>query len=254
MNEFKNKVVIITGGSAGIGKATAKAFAKRGSKVVIASRGIERGQKAVEEIKAIGGKALFISTDVSQTEEVNNLVQKTVEIYGRLDFAFNNAYSFASGLGALTADFNEDEFDITIAVNLKGVWSGMKYEIQQMLRQEPPGGVIVNTSSISGLGGYPTCSIYNATKAGIIALTKTAAQEYATQGIRINCLVPGRIYTDSVELTKESEKWYESQIAVGRIGRADEAADAVLWLCSNAASYVIGHSLIVDGGMTANFR
>jgi NAD(P)-dependent dehydrogenase (short-subunit alcohol dehydrogenase family) len=192
-------------------------------------------------------------------------VARTVETFGRLDYAFNNA---ARGEGAfgLTADLSEDEFDETMTVNLKAVWLGMKHQIRQMLAQNPKGGAVVNTSSVNGLGGVPQASLYAAAKGGVIALTKSAAREYAGQGIRINILVAGAFRTPMLEsvmdrIARETattrqtvEAQYGGLTASGRIGSPEEAAEAVLWLCSDAASYVIGHSMIVDGGMTCVFR
>jgi len=265
MAQFKDKVVLITGGTSGIGRATANAFAHEGAKVVIAARGAEKGAEAVRAIEQAGGEALFVQTDVAKSADVQALVEKTVARFGRLDYAFNNAARTDEVL-APTADLSEEDFDKTVAVNLKGVWLGMKYQIQQMLRQEPKGGVIVNTSSGNGLGGCPTASFYSATKAGVIGLTKSAAWEYASQGIRINALVAGAFRTPMLERAIERasggeskareavEARYAGMTARGRIGDPEEAAQVVLWLCSDASSYVIGHSMIVDGGTTAFWR
>jgi NAD(P)-dependent dehydrogenase (short-subunit alcohol dehydrogenase family) len=189
-------------------------------------------------------------------------VSRTVEIYGRLDYAFNNAATEGKVL-APTADFSEEEFDYTVAVNLKGVWLCMKHQIRQMLNQQPSGGAIVNTSSVNGLGGVAHGAIYAATKAGVLALSKSAAQEYASQNIRVNILVAGGFKTPMLERVFErasggdseaasaAEKQIEQMIPLQRIGRPEEAAEAAVWLCSDAASYVTGHSMIVDGGLTA---
>jgi NAD(P)-dependent dehydrogenase (short-subunit alcohol dehydrogenase family) len=265
MSILEGKIALISGGSSGIGRATALAFAREGARVVIAARRAERGDRVVAEIKAAGGEGLFIATDVSQADQVEALVGGVVERYGRLDCAFNNASSHETSF-AMTADFGEDEFDRTVAVNLKGVWLGMKYEIRQMLRQEPRGGVIVNTSSVNALGGVAQGSLYAATKAGVLALTKSAALEYAAQGIRVNALVPGAFRTPMLEhgidiyaggdpeLRERVEEGYRQVIAMGRIGQPEEAAEAVVWLCSERASYVTGHSMIVDGGLSAPLR
>lgn len=262
---LRGKVALVTGGSSGIGRATAHVFAREGARVVIAARGAERGNKVVEEIRASGGEAMFFPTDVSQAAQVEALVAKTVERYGRLDCAVNNAAGYM-GAFSPTAEFSEKEFDETIAVDLKGVWLGMKYEIPRMLSQDPPGGAIVNTSSVNGLGGVPTGSLYSAAKAGILALTKSAALEYGRQGIRVNALVAGAFDTPmlnwsmdkasggNAEVRQKAESGYKGMIAAGRIGRPEEAAEAIVWLCSDAASYVTGHSMIVDGGFTAPFR
>jgi NAD(P)-dependent dehydrogenase (short-subunit alcohol dehydrogenase family) len=265
MKRFANKVAIVTGGSSGIGKATALAFAREGAKVVIAARRPQPALDTVKEIEAAGGVALFVPTDVSKSDEIERLIVRTVETYGRLDCAFNNAARTDEVIGPLI-DLSEEDFDKSVAVNLKGVWLGMKYQIRQMLQQEPKGGAIVNTSSGNGLGGCPQAAVYSATKAGIIALGKSAAWEYAKDGIRVNTLVAGAFRTPMLdasinraaggdpETRKAVEERWMSMTAPGRIGDPAEAAEAVLWLCSDASSYVMGHSLIVDGGLTSLWR
>ncbi len=265
MEQLRGKVALVTGGSSGIGRATALAFARAGASVVLAARGAERGNQVVREIESAGGSAMFVPTDVSLDDQVQALVEKTVAAFGRLDCAFNNAASVEEPF-ALTADFSEQQFDRSIAVNLKSVWLCMKHEIRQMLAQDSPGGAIVNTSSINGLGGVPQASLYAAAKAGVLALTKSAALEYARQGIRVNALVAGgfdtpmlagvldRVSGGNLGVRQSIVKAYEDRIALGRIGRPEEAAQAVLWLCSEASSYVTGHSMIVDGGWTAPTR
>jgi NAD(P)-dependent dehydrogenase (short-subunit alcohol dehydrogenase family) len=262
---LQGKVVIITGGSSGIGKATAKVFAREGVKVVIAARNVERGNQAQDELIAAGAEVLFVPTDVSIASQVEALVNKTIKKFGRLDYGVNNAAAYA-GVDYLTADFSEKEFDETIAIDLKGVWLGMKYQIQQMLRQDPPGGAIVNVSSINGLGGTALGSLYSAAKAGILGLTKSAALEYSSKGIRVNALAAG--YFDTPLLNENSDrlaggnpekrktivKEAIATIAAGRIGDPIEAGEVIAWLCSDAASYVTGHSMIVDGGYSAPFR
>lgn len=262
---MRGKVVLITGGNSGIGRAAALVFAREGARVVIASRNVERGEKVVEEIRAAGGAALFVATDVAKAADVENMVAKTVERFGRLDYAVNNAAAYA-GAFSLTADFSEEEYDKTMAVDLKGVWLGMKYEIRQMLAQDPCGGAIVNTSSVNGLGGVPMASLYAAAKAGILGLTKSAALEYGVKGIRINTLVAGAFDTPMLrgsmkrasggdaEALAKMEEGFKAMIASGRIGDPKEAGEAIVWMCSDAASYVTGHSMIVDGGLTARFR
>jgi NAD(P)-dependent dehydrogenase (short-subunit alcohol dehydrogenase family) len=265
MMNLKGKVALVTGGNSGIGRAIALAFAREGAKVVIAARRAELGNEVVDEITAAGGEGLFIQADVSRSNEVETLMTKIVAAYGRLDCAANNAATDA-GVFALTADFDEAEFDAAVNANLKSVWLCMKHEIQQMVRQRPAGAAIVNTSSVNGLGGALQGSLYSAAKSGVLALTKSAAQEYAEHGIRINALVAGAFRTPMLEhvldrfsggdlMAKQAlEAKYNSLIPLKRIGRAQEAAEAVVWLCSEAASYVTGHSMIVDGGMTAPFR
>lgn len=259
------KVAIVTGGNSGIGRATALLFAREGAKVVIAARNPERGNSVVEEIRDAGGDAFFVATDVAKAAEVENTVAKTVERFGRLDCAVNNAAAYA-GAFSLTADFSEEEFDHTMAVDLKGVWLGMKYEIKQMLGQTPSGGAIVNTSSINGLGGAPLASLYSAAKAGILGLSKSAAMEYGQQGIRINILAAGAFETPMLnrsfdrasggdpEARTKVVDGFKAMVAAGRIGNPQEAAEAIVWMCSDAASYLTGHTMIVDGGLTARFR
>jgi NAD(P)-dependent dehydrogenase (short-subunit alcohol dehydrogenase family) len=265
MGLLDNQVALVTGGSSGIGRATALAFGREGASVVIAARGPERGNEVASQIVEGGGEAIFVQTDVSSAADVKNLVEKTVARYGRLDCVLNNAAAYA-GMHSLTAAFEEEEFDQTVAVTFKGVWLCMKHEIQQMLAQEPAGGVIVNVSSVSGLAGTGTAAIYSAVKAAVLTLTKSAALEYAQHGIRINSLVPGAFQTPMLqwgyqrggssdpELARMMEEHVASAIPMGRIGSPREAAEAVVWLCSDASSYVTGHSLIVDGGISAAVR
>lgn len=263
--DLNGKVALVTGGSSGIGRATALAFAKRGAAVAIAARGAERGQEVAQEIEAMDAAALFVATDVSNAEQVEALLARTVEQFGRLDFAVNNAATMEEGF-ARTADLTEEQFDRSLGFNLKSVWLSMRAEIRQMLAQEPKGGAIVNTSSVNGLGGVAMASFYAAAKAGILALTKSAALEYTAMGIRVNALVAGPFQTPMLERAMEMatggkpeahaamwERWKQA-VPAQRIGRPQEAAEAVVWLCSDAASYVTGHSMIVDGGLTAAWR
>jgi len=265
MHRFQDKVVIVTGGTSGIGLAASQAFAGEGARVVIAARGADQGESVAAEIRASGGSALFVQADMAKPQDIESLIKRTVETFGRIDCAFNNAASL-DGVFKPLAEFTEEEYDSSMSANLKGVWLCMKYEIEQMLRQQPAGGVIVNTSSGNGLGGSPGGSLYSAAKAGVIALTKSAAQEYIKQGIRINVLVPGAYETPMLHGAKEhyfgatpegieaaNNKWNQ-MIPAGRIGDPKEAAAAALWLCSDESSYVVGHSLIVDGGITAAWR
>jgi len=262
---LRGKVALVTGGNSGIGRASAIVFARESAKVVIAARNAERGNRVVDEIRRDGGEAIFVATDVAKPADVENMVAKTVEQFGRLDCAVNNAAAYA-GAFSLTADFSEEEFDHTIAVDLKGVWLGVKYEIRQMLSQNPAGGAIVNTSSINGLGGAPLASLYSAAKAGILGLTKSAAMEYGVKGIRINSLAAGAFDTPMLNKSLDNSsggdpeartkvvEGFKAMVAAGRIGNPEEAAEAIVWMCSDAASYVTGHSMIVDGGLTARFR
>jgi NAD(P)-dependent dehydrogenase (short-subunit alcohol dehydrogenase family) len=265
MLSLEGKVVLITGGSSGIGRAAAHSFSRAGAKVVVAARGVERGEEVARDIRREGGEARFVQADVSRAENVERLLAQTIAAYGRLDAAFNNAAT-AEGAFALTADFNEEQFDRSINANLKSVWLCMRHEIRHMLSQSPAGGAIVNTSSVNGLGGAPGASLYSAAKAGVLALTKSAALEYATHGIRVNALVAGAFRTPMLEHVFEVagggtaegrtkvEEQYSALVAMRRIGRPEEAAAAAVWLCSDAASYITGHSMIVDGGMTAASR
>lgn len=258
---FAGKVALITGGTAGIGKAAAHLFAQAGASVVIAGRRLDKGKETEQELQAAGGSVLYVQTDVSEPVQVAACVRTTVERFGRLDYAFNNA----AVLGKLgrTGDYLEEDFDLEISSNLKSVWLCMKAELEQMEKQETSRGAIVNTSSVNGLGGARGASLYSMSKAGVLALTKSAAQEYASAGIRINALVAGGFDTDMLKTAinkiagNEPEKieaamaGYAGMAPLKRIGRPEEAAQAVLWLCSEAASYVTGQSMIVDGGLTA---
>jgi len=262
MRRFDGKVALVTGGSSGIGRATAVAFAREGARVVIAARTAERGNAVCREIEAAGGEAAFLSTDVSSADAVEALVDSTVRRFGRLDCAFNNAGTLEAGTFRATADFTEAEFDQHLSLNLKSVWLCMKYELAQFLRQNT-GGTIVNTSSVNGLGGVPHNALYATAKAGVLGLTKSAALEYASRGIRINALVAGAFRTPMLQSVfsriapddpASAEASYVRQMPAGRLGAPEEAAGVVLWLSSDAASYVIGHSMIVDGGFTAPMR
>jgi Dehydrogenases with different specificities (related to short-chain alcohol dehydrogenases) len=249
-NIFQNKVSIVTGGSFGIGKSTAIAFAKRGAKVVIADW-IE-DYSTLKAIQEEGGSAIFIKCDVSKDMEVAKMVNKTIETFGRLDIAVNNAG--IEGATAPTHECDEDNWDKTININLKGVWLCMKHEIMHMLDQGK--GAIVNVASVAGLIGFPGLPAYVASKHGILGLTKTAALENAKLGIRINAVCPGVIRTAMIDRItgrdKTVERKFEDMEPVGRMGEPEEVAEAIVWLCSESASFVTGHTMAVDGGWIAS--
>ncbi len=249
---FAGKVALVTGGNSGIGRATAVAFAAAGAAVVIAARRVEEGEATVAEIRAAGGQALFVRTDVAVGAEVEALVARTVAEYGRLDCAFNNAG--ISG-GGLLHEVTEADWDRMIAVNLKGVWLCLKYEIIQMLKQG--GGAIVNDSSVAGLIGYGRSTHYAASKHGVIGLTKSAALQYAKRGIRINAVCPGMIKTPMIDRAIANpgvEAWFLTRLPLGRAGQPEEVARAVTWLCSDEASFVSGVAFPVDGATAAGLE
>ncbi|OUM87880.1 MAG: short-chain dehydrogenase [Bacillus thermozeamaize] len=251
MEQFVGKVALVTGGGSGIGRATSLAFAKKGAKVVIVGRTREKIVETQEMIRDLGGEAIAVQADVSSDEQVRKMIQTIIDQFGRLDFACN-----AAGIGGKlipTADVTEEDFDFTLAINLKGVWLCMKYQIHQMLKQGS--GAIVNISSINGLTGTPNAAIYSASKSGVISLTKSAALEYAKSNIRINAVCPGAIRTPMLEQvinkTGMTISQYESQIPINRIGDPNEIAHSVVWLCSDEASYITGHIMVIDGGVSA---
>jgi NAD(P)-dependent dehydrogenase (short-subunit alcohol dehydrogenase family) len=240
----------VTGAGSGLGLATAKAFAEAGASVVLAGNHKASVRAAAEELGAAGHKALAIRCDVADERQVAAMVEQTVSTFGRLDAAFNNA-GVQSPI-AETADASGEEFDRVHAINLRGVWSCMKYELRQM--REQSSGAIVNTSSLGGLVGIAGRGVYHASKHGVLGLTKSAALEYASRGIRINTVCPGIIETPMVAgmLASEAEAMNKlmKDVPLGRLGRPEEIAAAVLWLCSPGASFVVGHALVVDGGYT----
>ena len=248
---LESKIALVTGGASGIGRATALAFAREGAKVVIADMQVEGGQKTVSLIEAAGGKALFVTCDVSKAAEVETLIAKCVEVYGRLDCAFNNA-GILGEMGT-TVDCTEENFDRIMNGNLKSIWLCMKYEIPQMLKQGR--GVIVNAGSNAGMRGVPELPAYSASKGGVVILTRTAALEYAKSGIRINAVNPGLILTPMVQRqiagNSEAVDAFIAESPNGRIGEPEEVAEVVVWLCTDAASLVTGHLMAVDGGLLA---
>ncbi|MBN2105147.1 SDR family oxidoreductase [bacterium] len=250
-NQNAKRVALVTGGGTGIGRATALAFAESCSRVVVADIKEEAGNKTVETIRETREEAIFIKMDVSNPEAVESMVQKTVDTFGRLDCAFNNAG--IEGKQAPTADCTLENWDRVIGINLTGVWLCMKYEISEMLKHG--GGSIVNMASVAGRVGFTNICAYTASKHGVNGLTKTAALEYATQGIRVNAVCPGVIHTEMIDrFTGGDKKAIEQMTAmepVGRMGKPQEVADAVIWLCSDQASFVTGHPLVVDGGFVA---
>ncbi len=250
---FQDKVVIVTGATSGIGKVAALAFAREGAKVALAARRAEEGLQAAQAIKDAGGEAIFIQTDVTKTSDVMNMVAQTIAAYGKLDCAFNNAGIGGDAMKA-TADHSEENWDNVINVNLKGVWLCLKYQIPEMLKNGR--GSIVNNFSIYGLAASTVGHVpYAASKHGVIGITKTAAVEYAQQGIRVNAICPGYTHSELVDAALEAIPALFDKIMVDvpmkRIAETEEITNAVLWLCSDEASFVTGQALAPDGGWLA---
>jgi len=271
------KVAIVTGGASGIGRAASRRMAAQGARVIVADIDTRGGESTADSIFRDGGEAVFVACDVTQAEDVERLVQAAVQTYGHLDCAFNNAG--LEGDHASTVDCSEDNWDRTLDINLKGVWLCMRAEIRQFLRRRG-GGSIVNTASVAGMVAERGHAAYAAAKGGVIQLTRTTAAEYAAAGIRVNAICPGVIRTPMVDRelkamrlsammpgafrSPASRWWADASIRfpplrslvlrmmqpLGRSGRPEEAAEAAVWLCSDASSYVTGHALVVDGGMT----
>jgi NAD(P)-dependent dehydrogenase (short-subunit alcohol dehydrogenase family) len=249
--ELHGKVAIVTGGTSGIGRDAAVLFAKAGAKVVVAGRRDAEGKETVDLIRAGGGEGLFVKTDVAKAADIAGLVQKTVEKFGRLDVAFNNAG--IEGAWIPIVEQSEEDWDKVIDTNLKGVWLCLKHEIRQMLKQGD-GGAIVNMSSVAGLMGSAGAATYCASKHGVMGLTKAAALETAKSGIRINAVCPAVIETPMAERafgTPEMQKYALGLHPIGRFGKPMEISEAVLWMCSDKASFMTGHSIVLDGGFLA---
>jgi NAD(P)-dependent dehydrogenase (short-subunit alcohol dehydrogenase family) len=248
---LEGKIALITGASSGIGRGAASVFARHGARLVLADINVDGGAETVRLVQEAGGEAIFVKADVSKAGEVEALIQQAVGRFGRLDCALNNAG--IDGQVAATADCTEENWDQVLAVNLKGVWLCMKYQIPQMLAQG--GGAIVNTSSAAGLVGYPGLCAYVASKHGVVGLTRAAALEYGKQNIQINAICPGAIRTPMLDEVIRNGLFTEEQAAamepIGRLGTVEEVGETAAWLCSGRASFVLGHALAVDGGMTA---
>lgn len=250
---MKGKVALVTGGSSGIGRATALAFARDGARVVIASRRSSKGEEVVRAIQEQGGEAIWTQTDVGDAAQVRTLIDRAVAAFGGLDYAFNNGGS--GGEGRPTAEMDERDWDATIDGYLKSVWLCMKYELLEMLKRGT--GVIVNNSSVDGIRGYPFPggSAYSAAKHGVIGSTKSAALEYASRGIRINAICPGWVRTPPVAGWMDHDPNVAREIIaqepIGRLGTPEEIAETVVWLCSDRATFIIGAALAVDGGYLA---
>ncbi len=247
---FDDRVALVTGGASGIGRATALAFAREGARTVVSDVDVDGGQGTVDIIEDSGGEATFVKADVTSADEVEGLVARTVQTYGRLDCAFNNA-GLEREMTSPAERHSEETFQSVIDANLRGVWLCMKSEIAQMLEQGS--GAIVNASSVAGLVGIPNQPIYVASKHAVSGLTKSFAVEYAGRGIRVNAVCPGlvdtplmdRIYASNPEMKAEADSWQP----IGRTARPEEIAEAVIWLCSDKASFVVGHMMTIDGGL-----
>ena len=253
MKTFENKTVVITGGTSGIGKATALAFSEQGANVVVSGRRISEGENVVREITSAGGNALFVRTDASREDDITALIEKAVATFGALHIAFNNAGTEGQ-FGLLTTEQTVEHYRQICEINIIGVLLSMKHEIPAMLRSG--GGAIVNTSSVGGHVGFPGASVYVASKFAVIGLTKTAALEFAKQGVRVNSVSPGTVQTEMFDRAfgkgqTDIKKAIEAQNPVGRVGTPEEIASAVLWLSSPGAAFTTGQDIIVEGGFSA---
>jgi len=249
MSRFDGKVVLVTGGTSGIGKVTALAFAAAGARVVVSGRREGEGAEVVDEIRKAGGTATFVRADIAQEPDVKNLVERTIAAYGRLDIAFNNAGVELTGA---IAEFNADDYRRVFDINVLGVFLSLKYELPVMAKAG--GGAVINTSSIAGHIGMANAGIYIASKHAVEGITKVAALEYAKQGVRVNAVAPGAIQTDMIDRFAggdEGKAYLANMHPVGRIGRSEEIAAAVLYLASDDAKFTTGISLPVDGGFLA---
>jgi NAD(P)-dependent dehydrogenase (short-subunit alcohol dehydrogenase family) len=246
--QFDGKVALVTGGASGLGRATAVAFAEGGAKVLVADVNDRMGQETVDLVAAAGGEALYLQTDVTNPGEVTAMVAAAVAAFGSLDYAVNNAGT--TGKGGMTADYDMDDWRRTIALNLDSVFYCLRNEIPVMLSQG--GGAIVNVASGAGLVGFAGLPAYVASKHGVVGLTRASALEYAGQGIRINCICPGSTRTPMLEGfmggDEKIERMMRNAVPMRRLGRPEEIAAGIIWLCSDAASFVVGHALAVDGG------
>ena len=251
-NTLHEKIALVTGAGSGIGRATSLVLAREGATIVVADVDAAGGEETVSAIKDMGGVGMFVHADVSRATDVEAMVEATMKTYGRLDCAYNNA-GIEGYFGGRLHEYPEDTFDRLIEINVKGVWLCLKYEIPQMLKQG--GGAIVNTASAAGLVGSRQMSAYVASKHAVVGLTKSAALEYAKDGIRVNAVCPGIIDTPMMDRLVEGRDEYAATIPtrqpIGRKGRPDEIAEAVAWLCSDAASLVTGLAMPVDGGFVA---
>jgi NAD(P)-dependent dehydrogenase (short-subunit alcohol dehydrogenase family) len=249
--DLDGKVALITGGTTGIGRETAILFAKSGAKVVVSGRRETEGNETINLVHAAGGDGLFVKSDVSKSADVQSLIQKTVEKFGRLDLAFNNAG--IEGQWKPIIEQSEEDWDSVVNINLKGTWLCLKYEIRQMFKQGSPG-AIVNMSSVAGLMGSAGAAIYVASKHGVIGLTRNAALECAAKNIRVNAVCPAVIETamaDRAFADPQANKRVLALHPLGRFGKPNEIAEAVLWLCSDKSSFMTGHYITLDGGMLA---